>query len=111
MNALERLKELEAKATPGPWESVDFGVHSERVAIAGRGFLVNDEVDSVYCHQSDADLIAEMRNALPKLLAVVEAADILATHVSGVLELGAIGTPETTKGWLENYLKARAELK
>lgn len=69
---LERLKELEAKATPGPWQAVGNGVHAKDRAIAGEGFLFDHE--GVLCDDDDARLIAEMRNALPKLLALAEAA-------------------------------------
>ena len=81
MSTLDRMKEIEASLTADPW--------------------VADNIAPVW---------NELRNALPKLLAVVEAGDILATHVSGILALNAVGTPETTKGWLGQYLKARAEL-
>lgn len=68
-DTLHRLRELEAAATPGPWQAVEYGVHTERKAIAGRGFgPVDDFYQGVYCDQPDADLIAEMRNALPALL-------------------------------------------
>jgi len=78
MKLIDRLKELDAKATPGPWQSVEYGVHSRKKAIAGRGFgpLIDNHVcDTVICDQSDAELIAASRNALPKLLAFVEAYD------------------------------------
>jgi hypothetical protein len=51
MNTIKRLRKLEAVATPGPWTT-----------------------HRVYgTHTRDSDLIAEMRNALPALLAVIEA--------------------------------------
>lgn len=81
MNTLERLKELEAILSPAPWED-----------------------------DNHPAFVIELRNALPKLLALVEKADILATHVSGILELKAVATPETTKGWLDQYVKSRAAL-
>lgn len=86
MTLIERLKELEAKATPGPWNWDK----------CGKGFLLLVEYDgkgipwvldgivedrewgdaSITGKRADMDLIAEMRNALPKLLAVVEAAKL-----------------------------------
>ena len=67
MNLLEHLKQLEAGATPGPWRGDVYG----RVCDAD-----DEQFIDVWrrVHQQDVHLIAEMRNALPKLLAVVEAA-------------------------------------
>jgi hypothetical protein len=55
MSTLDRLKELEAKATPGPWPKIEYSLL--------------DPLTS-----ADREFIYAMRNALPKLLAVVEAA-------------------------------------
>lgn len=95
MNILERLKELEAKATPGPWKA-GFG--------DGRGVIHGPSIEHPVCRHSDidfevigenengeygyvhdirppfrrrvdAELCAEMRNALPKLLEFVDAYD------------------------------------
>lgn len=117
---IERLKELEAKATPGPWK-VDLGNweierdHAERHVVLGITWQERqDQENQTYWNMAhpyaDMELIAELRNALPKLLAAMEAADTLAIHVSGILALKAVGTPETTKGWLENYLQVRGKL-
>lgn len=73
MGIIERLKELEAKATPGLWASIEqYGV----------GLQINRYIrywpsgtDQFYDGKADVKLIAEMRNALPKLLAFVEAFD------------------------------------
>ena len=65
MSTLERLKELEAKATPGRWDV---------------------ECMPEFANYSDLQFIVEMRNALPKLLAVVEAGDELAFQYEGLLE-------------------------
>lgn len=73
-----RLRELEARATPGPWlvgledwwgvtgwvvgrEAKEPGMVGTVVATSGAG------------HAPDADLIAAMRNALPGLLDAIEA--------------------------------------
>jgi hypothetical protein len=69
---LERLKELEAKATPAPWVS--------RVGQAG---ICNKYLDESIIDGEERDgmkpenvrLIIEMRNVLPKLLAFVTAWD------------------------------------
>ena len=44
---------------------------------------------------------------LKRLARIVRAADMLATHVDGLLDLRATSVPETTKRWLNNYRKAR----
>lgn len=69
---ITRLKELEAKATPGPWVS--------RVGQAG---ICNKYLDESIIDGAERDvmkpenvrLIVELRNALPKLLAFVTAWD------------------------------------
>jgi len=94
MNTLDRLKELEAKATPGPWKSgshdgrgvlhgpsieqpvcpisdVDFEVIGDHEELGEYGYI--HDVRPPFRKQVDSELCAEMRNALPKLLAVVEA--------------------------------------
>ena len=53
MNILERLKELEKNAAPAPWHPIN---------IYGNMGINN------------ADFIAEIRNALPDLLSVIDAA-------------------------------------
>lgn len=62
MNAIERLRALEAEATAGPWFD-DYG----KVGAGDSGI---GEMDS----GEDAALIPAMRNALPALLAVAEEA-------------------------------------
>lgn len=76
---IERLRELEAAATKGPWQSTAAG----SVITRDREWLIvdGDAAGSVYgseampLEQVDANLvlIAEMRNALPALLAAAEA--------------------------------------
>ena len=41
------------------------------------------------------------------LARIIRAADVLATHVDGLLNSGATSVPETTKRWLHNYHKVR----
>lgn len=62
---IERLRELEEAATPAPWIV-------EHACVNGPVYRIAGEYEPVI--PQDAKLIAEMRNALPKLLAVVEAA-------------------------------------
>lgn len=84
MSTLERLKELEAKATPAPWfwmqpdekQSSDIGYYepyTDDSSGPGFEFAVIERDSGVYPPDvSTGDLIIEMRNALPKLLAVFE---------------------------------------
>jgi hypothetical protein len=72
MNTLDRLKELHEKATPGPWEATDLG----DVRISNGGIHLDTE-----CDKENAQLIAEMRNNISKLLAVVDAA----RYVAGII--------------------------
>jgi hypothetical protein len=71
---IEILRELEAKATPGPWRYTD---SDELIVDSERNLLFpcwgNTKLQYDYDY-SDVLLVPNMRNALPKLLAVVEAA-------------------------------------
>jgi hypothetical protein len=81
MNVLERLKQLEAAATPGPWYYRD-----SDETIRGRLWFLEKEIDVCVFNAWGAEniprdqdwpncvLTVEMRNALPKLLAVAQAA-------------------------------------
>lgn len=92
-DTIKRLRELEAAATPGPWvfkTHPNPGTHitttpeqegwtdrcSYRIEPPGYGGIRTVCDDELYYNSApnitDAALIAEMRNALPKLLAVVE---------------------------------------
>lgn len=55
-------------------------------------------------------MLSEIGSALDDLLALVDAADTLAIHVSGLLALKGVSTPANTTHWLENYMKARKRL-
>ncbi len=77
MSIIQRLRELEATATPGPWEA--FAGSVIRGTREAYHHPLNDDGTPYYRYvgireSEDAVLIAEMRNRLPKLLAVVEAA-------------------------------------
>jgi hypothetical protein len=63
MNTIQRLKELHEKATPGPW----------RISLSGSVQSVSGD----HARDGDGDLVVAMRNALPQLLAVAEAAQVL----------------------------------
>ena len=69
---LAELRRLHEAATPGPWEQSIAGIEGDNY-VAGTGpwhRVTFNESASMY----DATLIAAARNALPALLAVVEAA-------------------------------------
>jgi Lar family restriction alleviation protein len=77
MTDIERLRELLAKATPGPWQ------------VSGTGFLLSAERhcigDGVY--GPDAQLIAAMHEALPNLLADYERLRGMEERVKGAVAL------------------------
>ena len=90
--SLSALRELEEKATPGPWGTsgpkveTQHGWKYERefrpgynamevTCEDGAGVVCAAETDkSCTPHRADAELIAAARNALPALLAIAEAA-------------------------------------
>ena len=67
---LERLRELERRATtPAPWRAFKWGDGSQK--ISGRSNVGYDEWEVVVAADVpdfDAELIAESRTALPKLI-------------------------------------------
>lgn len=74
---LEALRALEEAATPGPW-----GVcHVPRKGLSfveqrnEHGVATADVATLALSHSVDAALIVAMRNALPRLLAIAEAAE------------------------------------
>jgi hypothetical protein len=70
-----RLRELEAAATPGPWEVID------QIFFAGDDGL--GEMDT----QRDAALLVAARNALPQLLAIAEAVALIAEQQQKTLSV------------------------
>ena len=89
MTPLERLKELNEKATPGPWLSQEHEGIDDGCRCMSCWHLDGGDVDSLHGNDSltrkckhcsemildkdDADLIAATRNLLPELLALWEA--------------------------------------
>lgn len=75
MTTLERLRELEKAATPGPWTVAGPGEYGDRWIIQRyppqSHIASSDDRSDI---GPDFSLIAAARNALPDLLAVVEAA-------------------------------------
>jgi hypothetical protein len=135
MSTLDRLKELEAKATPGPWKSgsydgrgvihgpstehpvcpisdVDFEVIGDDEELGEYGYI--HDVRPPFRKRVDSELCAEMRNALPKLLAVFEAGNELArTFPEAIAVLQREGYKDTVvefKAVWSKYIKAKAEL-
>lgn len=80
MNTIDKLKQLEATATPGPWKVGNYsGRHHGLLLLSEDAFAGN-----LVSGRDNVKLIVAMRNALPKLLdsisrleAVVEAAQAL----------------------------------
>jgi hypothetical protein len=66
MTTLSRLRQLEQQATRGPWDGYLGGV-----AYSGGRFRQQFTLNTT---REDAALIVELRNALPDLLAAIEAA-------------------------------------
>lgn len=92
MTILERLKELEAKVTPGPWEIDKEDVGDEEFIYiptgitGGNGKRVVGSVGGLCSEDCDlgegeleanAELITLLRNNLPVLLEVVEALEMV----------------------------------
>lgn len=82
MTPIAELRELHAKATPGPWEighpmerNYIYGGNSHLGCIGSRDecFWINDD-GSLNESETNAALIVAMRNALPTLLDALEAA-------------------------------------
>ncbi len=81
MNAIERLRELEAQATKPPWRDRTSALMRQWSKADGREYryvAFSGKADEDYTtsplNAEDARLIAAMRNALPALLDVAEAA-------------------------------------
>lgn len=84
MVLFSKLRELEAKATPGPWEFKDttkrqssvFGDTWFQYEVNGPERFDDNGNDSNFYHRSekygDAAFIAEARNTIPKLLQVID---------------------------------------
>ena len=89
MTPLERLKELNEKATPGPWLSQEHEGIDDGCRCMSCWHLDGGDVDSLHGNESltrkckhcsemiltkeDANLIVATRNLLPELLALWEA--------------------------------------
>ena len=72
----EKLRELEAKATPGPWKLWNgWGPHTdslmrvERIGPDGDGGIQPSNGGDMMGRREDLEIVCQMRNALPALLA------------------------------------------
>lgn len=74
---LTKLRALEAAATPGPWADDAAGYWADMPRIFGDGFLIavigNAQPERGGCWDADAKFIRAARNAVPRLLAMIEA--------------------------------------
>jgi hypothetical protein len=73
MSTLDRLKELNANGTSGPWyyrENAQRELEQGAVEFDGTYGRTPIFLGDAFWSHSDSQLIVEMRNALPKLLAV-----------------------------------------
>lgn len=80
MSTIDRLRELEAAATPGPWQWLDSGGDPDEddELQDGRGEMVASGFrDDILPEITDGRLCAEARNHLSALLDVAEAARAL----------------------------------
>ena len=66
---VERLRELEVKATTGPWVEVGLANITTKRVVSPKGWVQDTRV---YCLE-DAILLVNARNALPTLLDRIEA--------------------------------------
>ena len=76
------LKAIADAATPGPWSHNNGDGYTAFIVEGPEGEPVAKCSFGPYEGSTDAALIAAMRNALPKLLAVVEAAEAHDRHVN-----------------------------
>ncbi len=101
---IEKLSELEKKATKGPWKTIAPDHASEnwfvsRIPGKESVSLVEQGIPFYICHElrkdthsrTNAELIAASRNALPKLLSIIkvykEALEFYATEIGGTADM------------------------
>lgn len=81
---LDELERLHRAATPGPWigrtgtETTEVSCEETVPVVAWLGFDDGDR--KRLAHNMNAALIAAMRNALPALLSIAEAAEVFFNH-------------------------------
>lgn len=81
MNLITRLRELDQKATKGPWTIDDayddFPVERTPGISSPSGAVVVTDLGYYPPMRKDAVLITELRNALPRIIALLEAAELV----------------------------------
>ena len=123
MTPLERLKELNEKATPGPWESRAHEGIDEGCRCMSCWHTDGGDIDSLHGNNSltrkckhcsemilnkeDADVIAATRNLLPELLALWEAVNELSITRGEFMGENVWGIEDVIE--LRGKLNARAE--
>lgn len=91
---LALLREVEKKATPGPWTRMKTSTH---LHLATADAVI---ADFHRCEEADDDLrlVHEMRNAAPAMLAVIEEAQLWHDQVSPFGAVSA-GHEDNDEGW------------
>lgn len=74
MNLLERLKQLEVILAPAPWEHIHICPGIEIVKFGQQTEFDDSRAGTHLTDQLCAEFLVEIREALPKLLDVLEAA-------------------------------------
>lgn len=100
---INRLRELEQKASPAPWvftgtKCTGYDTIEPGDLLEGNGLEIIPEIQRV-CPPIDAQLIAEARNAIPELIAEI---DRMSAENAQLLDAVA-------KAWDEGYLDKETE--
>jgi hypothetical protein len=121
---VERLSALEKAATPGDW-TTDYDKDGCTIDSGGLVIAATNDRDYFSASQSKAEcqanarLISEAHNALPLLLAVIEAQDKALDVAIGYCEAGAVessydsslsGTIEETREAIERLVAGECSL-
>lgn len=97
---LERLKELESKATNGPWKILDVSKDEKQIVFMQDNSLLNfyehecalarvgswDGIPLPHIITFNANLICELRNALPDLLSHIDKQEKIIEVARAVIE-------------------------
>lgn len=90
---LAELRALEAAATPGPWTDDAAGYWADMPRIYGDGFLIavvgNAQPERGDHWDADAKFIAAARNAVPRLLAMIDAERAESARLRGFVDFVA----------------------
>jgi hypothetical protein len=110
---LDELERLEQEATPRPWHQGETGMPDGGILLAqvdysaAYAFIeVSDRSDDGADGVVDAALIAAMRNALPRLIAIARAAE----RALGIVQRATHESGAVAAGWLVATLAVEGEL-